>query len=291
MRTIIAVLMALILIVSIMPVEGIRISSIDDAYIGEEVTISGVVVTISSNVETFNVHTYEPGNTNILTIDDGSGTIRVCSDTKLFSPQAGERLMVSGIYAGGSIIYADKLSPYVVHGYKDIYVAELKGFPEYYHDHSVRVKGKVKRIELTYEKTKLRIEDDTGTIGVEYRGEIEDIKINEELIVEGTCYRNRIYAVAVESKEKKTVQSSPEQSEAPSTGPSSPEPTPETPAPTPTPTPAATPTPTPTPTPTSASAPNTGLSFPLYLLLIFAVVISVIIVGIFSFITIRQRRV
>lgn len=288
MKEIMAVLMALILIVSIVPVgvEGIRISSIDDAYIGEEVTISGAVVTISSSVETSNVHTYEPGGTSVLTIDDGSGTIFVCSDTRLFSFQVGERLMVRGIYAGGGIIYADKLSLYVEHGYKDISVAELKSFPEYYYDHSVRVKGNVNRIELTPGETKLRIEDDTGTIGVEYGGEIEDIKINEEVIVAGKFYRNRIYAVAVEPKYKKTVQSSPEQPEASSTGPSSPEPGPET----PTPTPAPTPTPTATPTPTSASAPNTGLLPPLYLLLIFAVVISVIVVGIFSFLTIRRRR-
>ncbi len=288
MKGIIAVLMALIFVVSIMPVgvEGVRISSIDDAYIGEEVTISGAVVTISSSVETNNVHTYEPGDTSILRIDDGSGTILVCSDKRLLSFQMGERLMVSGIYAGGGIIYADKLSLYVEHGYKDISVAELKGFPEYYYDHSVRVKGKVKRIELTPGKTKLRIEDGTGTIDVEYSGEIEDIKINEEVIVEGKFYRNRIYAVAVEPKYKKTVQSSPEQSGALSTGPSSPKPSPETPTPAPTPTPTA----TPTPTPTSASAANTGLSPPLYLLLIFASVISVIIVGIFSFLTITHRR-
>lgn len=279
MKAINAVLMALILVILIMPagVEGIRISSIDDAYIGEEVTISGVVVTVSNNVETCNVHTYEPGDTGVLTMDDGSGTIQVSSGgTRAF--QTGERLMISGIYAGGGIIYADKLSPYVEHGYKDISVAELKGFSEYYYDHSVRVKGKVKRMELTPGKTKLRIEDDTGTIDVEYGVEIEDIRINEEVIVEGKFYRNMIYAVAVEPKYKKTVQSSPEQEQPKAilTAPPDPKPTPETPAPAPTLTP--TPTPTVTPTPTSVFAANTWLSPPLHRLLSFASVIVIIIV-------------
>lgn len=279
MKGINAVLMALILVILIMPVrvEGIRISSIDDAYIGEEVTISGVVVTVSNNVETCNVHTYEPGDTGVLTMDDGSGTMQVSSSgARVF--QTGERLMISGIYAGGGIIYADKLSPYVEHGYKDISIAELKGFSEYYYDHSVRVKGKVKRMELTPGKTKLRIEDGTGTIDVEYGVEIEDIKINEEAIVEGKFYRNRIYAAAVEPKYKKTVQSSPE-------------PTPETPTPTPTPTPTATPTNTPTPTPTSVSAANTGLSPPSHLLLIFAVVIPVVIIGMFIYLKMKRFEV
>jgi len=283
MKAVIAVIVMASILVVIMPVEveGIRISSIDDAYIGEEVTISGVVVTVSSNVETCNVHTYEPGDTSILTIDDGSGTIQVCSDTRAF--QTGERLMVSGMYAGGGIIYAAKLSTYVEHGYKDISVAELKGFSEYYYDHSVRVKGEVKRIELTPGKTKLRIEDDTGAIDVDYGVEIEDIRINEEVIVEGKFYRNMIYAVAVEPKYKKTVQSSPEheQPKAILTAPPDPKPTPETPTPAPTLTP--TPTPTATPTPTSASAANTGLSPPLYPLLIFASVIVMIIVTLISF--------
>jgi DNA/RNA endonuclease YhcR with UshA esterase domain len=278
MRTIIAVI-CLIFILIAMPanVEGIRISSIDDAYIGEEVAISGVVITISSNVETCNVHTYEPGDTSILTIDDGSGTIRVCGDTRLSSFQAGERLLVSGIYAGGGIIYADKLRSSVEHGYKDISVAELKGFPEYYYDHSVRVKGQVKRIELTPEKTNLKIEDGTGTIDVEYRGEIEDIRINEEVIAEGKFYRNMIYAFSVKAT-------------APTLTPTpTPAPTPMT-TPLPTPTPAPTPTPTPTPLPTPAptlSSSNTGLSsLLLYLLLICASVI----IGVFSFLKLRHRR-
>ena len=265
-------------------VVGMRISSIDDAYIGEEMTITGVIVTVSSNVETCNMHTYKLGDTSILTIDDGSGTIQVCSgDTRLF--QMGERVMVSGIYAGGGIIYATKLRSYVEHGYKDVSVAELKAYSEYYYDHSVRVKGKVKRIELTPGETKLKIEDGTGTIDVEYGGEIEGIRINEEVVVEGKFYRNMIYAVSVESKARKTAQSRPERSGSPSTVSSTPKPRTETPAPTPTPTPTL--TPTPTPTPASAPAANTGLSPPLYRLLILASVIALIIV---ILIALRKKR-
>jgi len=274
---------------SVMPggVVGMRISSIDDAYIGEEVTITGVIVTVSSNVETCNMHTYESEDTSILTIDDGSGTIQVCSsgDTRLF--QIGERVMVSGIYAGGGIIYATKLRSYAEHGCKDVSVAELKAYSEYYYDHSVRIKGEVKRIELTPGEMKLKIEDGTGTIDVEYGGEIEGIRINEEVVVEGKFYRNMIYAVSVESKARETAQSSPERSGSPSAVSSTPKPRTETPAPTPTPTLTPTLTPTPTPTPTSAPAANTGLSPPLYRLLILASVIALIIV---ILIALRKKR-
>lgn len=280
MKAVIVTIVMATIFLSVMPggVVGMRISSIDDAYIGEEVMITGVIVTVSSNVETCNMHTYESGDTSILTIDDGSGTIQVCSsgDTNLF--QMGERVMVSGIYAGGGIIYATKLCSYVEHGYKDVSVAELKAYSEYYYDHSVRVKGEVKWIELTPGKTKLEIEDGTGTIDVEYSGEIEGIRINEEVVVEGKFYRNMIYAVSVESKARKTTQLSPERSGSPSTVSSTPKPRTETPAPTPTSTPTPTLTPTPTPTQASAPAANTGLSPPLYRLLILASVIALIIV-------------
>ena len=293
MKAVIVTIVMATIFLSVMPggVVGMRISSIDDAYIGEEVTITGVIITVSSNVETCNMHTYESGDTSILTIDDGSGTIQVCSsgDTSLF--QIGERVMVSGIYAGGGIIYATKLCSYVEHGYKDVSVAELKAYSEYYYDHSVRVKGEVKWIELTPGKTKLEIEDGTGTIDAEYGGEIEGIRINEGVVVEGKFYRNMIYAVSVESKARKTTQLSPERSGSPSTVSSTPKPRTETPAPTPTPTPTPTLTPTltptPTPTPTSAPAANTGLSPPLYRLLILASVIALIIV---ILIALRKKR-
>jgi len=289
MKAVIVTIVMAAMFLSVMPggVVGMRISSIDDAYIGEEVTITGVIITVSSNVETCNMHTYESGDTSILTIDDGSGTIQVCSsgDTSLF--QIGERVMVSGIYAGGGIIYATKLRSYAEHGYKDVSVAELKAYSEYYYDHSVRVKGEVKRIELTPGKTKLKIEDGTGTIDVEYGGEIEGIRINKEVVVEGKFYRNMIYAVSVESKARETTQSRPERSGAPSAVSSTSKPRTETPAPTPTPTLTPTLTPTPTPTPTSAPAANTGLSPPLYRLLILASVITLVIV---ILIALRKKR-
>lgn len=281
MKEIIAVIVVASVLLLAMPAGGIRISSIDDAYIGKEVTVSGVVVTTSSNVETSNVHTYEPRDTSVLTIDDGSGKMRVCGDERLFSFQQGVRILVRGIYAGEDIIYADTVSTYVEHGYKNLSVAELKGFSEYYYDHSVRVEGVVKRIELTPGRTKLRVEDATGTIDVEYRREVGDIKLNEEVIVEGKFWRDMIYAVSVRANE--TAPSSNEHSEAPGLVSSSPEASTPTPVPTPTPTPVPTPTPTPTPTLTS----NNGAPSLLYLLLLGA---TVIIVGLLGFLMIRQRK-
>ena len=86
-----------------------RISTIDDSYIGKEVTVSGVVLTISNNIpETGTIQTYDPGGISVLKIDDGSGTLLVSSDPRLLDDvYEGLRIMARGLYAGDGIIYAD----------------------------------------------------------------------------------------------------------------------------------------------------------------------------------------
>ena len=185
----------------IIPISSIK----DDTHIGKEVTVSGVVVTISSNTDPASILIHEPGDTSILTIDDGSGTISVSSDPRLFKFHEGERITVMGLYAGGNLIYADRLSKSIERGYKDITVAELEECRECYYDASVRIKGKVARIELSSEKTELAIDDDTGTMDVEYRGELVNIRINDDVVVEGKFYRSWIYAFTVERITNQTV--------------------------------------------------------------------------------------
>jgi cytochrome c-type biogenesis protein CcmE len=199
--------MAMLVLTPVVAADIIPISSIkDDTHIGKEVTVSGVVVAISSNIDTSSILIHEPGDTGILTIDDGSGTISVSSDPRLLEGlYKGQRVTVTGLYAGEKLIYADRFSSYVQHRYKGITVAELNEFPEYYYGDSVRIKGKVARIELSYEKTDLTIDDDTGTMDVEYRGEIEGIRINDEVVVEGKFYRNWIYAFTVKPKTNQTA--------------------------------------------------------------------------------------
>jgi len=232
--------------------EEIRIASIDDSYINREVTVSGVVASIS----------YEQGQKRILTIDDGSGTIFVKSDSRLFGDfYPGERITVKGIYVGEKMVYADLIYPSVVgSGYKDVTVKELKEFPEYYYADSVRIIGNVTRIELTREKSELTIDDDTGTIDVEYRAEMEDIKIGEEVIVEGKFYRTKIYAFAVKKQRLE-----PEETAGPS----------PTPSPTPVPTPTSTPTPRSTSPPPSTPTPTAEARMPPYIIVIIIAVVAV----------------
>ncbi len=267
--------------------DEIRISSIEDSYIGKEVTVSGVIITISSNIEPststeVGIQTYEPGDTGVLTIDDGTDTIFVSSDPRLLEKiYKGQSITVTGIYAGKSgieedkgIIYADKVSADIEHGYKDVTVKELEDFPEYYYDDSVRIKGIVIRIEIMSGETGLEIDDGTGTMDVEYRAEMGDIKIGDEVIAEGKFYRNKIYAFAVKAKRPE-----PEESPGPSPSPS-PSPAP---SPTPTPTPTNETTPTPSPTPKEA-----GGIFHLSPYLIVIIIAVVAVAGVFIAFKVRD---
>ncbi|MBA7514304.1 hypothetical protein ES705_06329 [subsurface metagenome] len=251
-------------------VDEIRISSIDDSYIGKVVTVSGIIVAISSNIEpsttpNAGIQTYEPGDTSILTIYDGTDRIFVSSEPKLLEKFAvGEKIAVTGIYAGKGgitegkgIIYADEVSSDIESGYKDVTIVELIGTPKYYYDDSVRIKGDVTGIELTSGETELEIDDHTGTMDVEYGAEIDDIKMGDEVVVEGKFYWNKIYAFAVKaSKQAPEVESHP----TPTPGPS---PTPGSPV---------NETPAPSPTPIEAGG---GFHLPLYLIVIIIAVVAV----------------
>lgn len=251
-------------------VDEIRISSIDDSYIGKVVTVSGVIVAISSNIEPSTskdagIQTYEPGDTSILTIYDGTDRIFVSSEPTLLEKFAvGEKIAVTGIYAGKGgitegkgIIYADKVSSDIERGYKDVTIAELEGTPKYYYDDSVRIKGDIIGIELTSGESELEIDDHTGTMDVEYGAEIEDIKMGDEVVVEGKFYWDKIYAFAV-----KTSKPAPEVESHPT----------PTPGPSPTPGSPVNETPAPSPTPIEAGG---GFHLPLYLIVIIIAVVAV----------------
>lgn len=278
------VVMALfILTVVVLPLNAsadeIRIDSIGDKHIGKEVTVSGIIIAISNNVEPSKekdsgIQTFEPGDAGILTIDDGTGTILISSDPRLVEEfYKGQRVMVTGIYAGkvgdNGLIYGDTVSADVALGYTDVTVKELKDFPEYYYARSVRIQGNVKRMEFTRNETELMVDDQTGAMAVEYNAGLENIKIGDEVIVEGKFYRNKIYAFTI-----RAPVSEPEVT---------PEPSPS-PTPTPTPTPALTPVPTSTTSPTSEDEEEGGL--PIYLIV--AIIAIVAIVGVILFFRVRD---
>ena len=266
----------ILIMATVMPIvdaeEEIRISSIGDSHIGKEVTVSGVIMAVSNNIEPststdVGIQTYEPGDTGVLTIDDGTDTVFVSSDPRLLEKfYKSQRVMVIGIYAGKGgikegkgIIYADKVSADIERGYKDVTVKELEDFPEYYYADSVRIKGTVTQIDLSSGETELEIDDGSGMMAVEYRAELEDIKIGDEVVVDGKFYRNKIYAFAVKAQKFE-----PEETLYPSPSPS----------PTPSPTPA--PTPTPSPTPVEAGSAGIGMFHPpLYLIVIIIAVAAV----------------
>lgn len=273
-------------------VDEIRISGIDDSSIGEVVTVSGVIVAISSNIEPSTskdtgIQTYEPGDASILTIYDGTDRIFIISEPWILEKFAvGEKIAVTGIYAGRGgiakaegkgIIYADTVSLGIESGYKDVTVKELKDTPKYYYEDSVRIKGNVIGIELTSGETELVIEDDTGTMDVEYGAEIDDIKRGDEVVVEGKFYwKNKIYAFAV-----KTSKQAPEVESRPTPGP--------TPGPSPSPTPGSqvneTPMPAPSPTPIEAGG---GFHLPLPLYLIVIIIAVVAVAGVFIAFKVRN---
>jgi DNA/RNA endonuclease YhcR with UshA esterase domain len=184
--------------------EEIRIDSIGKTHIGKEVTVSGIIIAISSNIEPSTseeegIQTFEPGNLGVLTIDDGTGTIFVSCDLQLLEEfYDGQRVMVTGIYSGKvddkGMIYASTVSADLALGYTDVTVKELNDCPGYYYAHSVRIQGNVTHLELTSGKTELEIDDDSGTMDVEYRAELENITIDDAVIVEGKFYHNKIYA-------------------------------------------------------------------------------------------------
>ncbi len=264
--------------------DEIRISSLSDSDIGKEVTVSGVIIALSSNIEPSTgtdegIQTFEPKDTAVRTIDDGTGRVFVSSDPRVWEKfYKGQRVSVTGIYAGKGIIYADTVSADTEEGYKDVTVKELMEYPQYYYAKSVRIKGNVMRIEIVAGETELEIDDHTGTVDVDYQTEIEDIKISDEVVVEGKFYRNKIYAFAVKAQKQE------------------PEPEPEaTPGPEPSPTPVPSPTPSPTPvplapTPTPSPTPKVEESgMPLYLIVIIIIAVAAV-AGVFIAVKLREWR-
>jgi DNA/RNA endonuclease YhcR with UshA esterase domain len=253
----------------VMPVvaaEITRISNIDDSYIGKEVTVSGVIVTLSNNIpETGTIQTYDPGGISVLKVDDGSGTLFVSSDPRLLGAVYEDMwVMATGLYAGEGIIYADIVGEDITRLYIiDITVKALQEFQEYYYDDPVRIRGNITRIEQTAGKTELVIDDHTGEMTVTYNAEIVDIMIGDTVIVEGKFYRNMIGATAV------TVQ----------------RPEPEA-TPSPTPIPSVTPTPTLPHTPMPMASGGKG-ALPPYLIVI--IIAAVAVAGVLIGFKVKER--
>jgi cytochrome c-type biogenesis protein CcmE len=261
-RFVVAVTVLILTVASpLITAEEIRIDSIGDQLIGREVTVSGVIIAIASNVEpsketTVGIQTFEPGDTGVITIDDGTDSIQASCDPRLLEKfYKGQRVLVSGIYAGKDLIYADTVSVDAEVGYRDVTIKELKDTPTYYYAQSVRIQGIIRRIVLTAGQTELELDDSTGTLPVEYRVELKNISVGDEAVVEGKFYRNKLFAFTV------------------STAAATPEVTPEpSPTPSPTPTPTATPNPTASPTP----EPPAKLGMPIYLYVILIVGVAII---------------
>jgi len=263
----IAVIVSLAAVVMPVVAAGItRISNIDDSYIGKEVTVSGVIVTLSNNIpETGTIQTYDPGGISVLKVDDGSGTLLVSSDPRLLGDVYKDMwVMATGLYAGDGIIYADMVGEDIARLYIiDITVKALQEFQEYYYDDPVRIRGNITRIEQTAGKTELVIDDHTGEMTVTYNAEIADIMIGDTVIVEGKCYRNMIGATAV-------VVQRPEPEATPS----------------PTPIPSVTPTPTLPHTPTPMAAGGKG-ALPPYLIVI--IIAAVAVAGVLIGFKVKER--
>jgi hypothetical protein len=260
----------------------LRIASLNDNYVGRAVTVSGVVIEIANTVEPSSevdegIQTFEPGSTGVLTLADDfelEDQVLVSCDPRLLREfYKGQRLMITGIYAGKvgdrGLIYADRVIEDVSLVYTRVTVKELKEFPEYYLDQSVSLEGDVTRIMLTEGDTELEINDGTGKLAVDYNAELRNVSIGDEVLVEGKFAYNKLFAVTV-------TLLNPEPAVTPA------------PSPTLTPTPAPTPAPTPVPTAEPTPAPEEGwrgLSW----LLTWLIVGVVAVVVVFLVIKVRER--
>ena len=252
----------------------LRISSLNDNYVGKAVTVSGVIIELANNVEPSSevdegIQTFEPGGTGVLTLADDfelEDQVLVSCDPRLLREfYKGQRVMITGIYAGKvgdrGLIWADRVIEDVSLVYTRVAVQELKEFPEYYLDRSVSLEGAVTRMVFTAGETELELDDGTGKLAVDYNAELRNVSIGDEVIIEGKFAHNKLFAFSVT--------------------PITPEPV-VTPAPSPTVTPTPAPTPTPTPVPTAEPTPGSeeggrGLSWLLTWLIVGAVAVIVVI--------------
>jgi hypothetical protein len=297
--------MLILIIPAVNAADIIRISDIDESKdVGKEVTISGTITAISNNIETDNVQTYEPGEAYkeiilvfvhndkiktyevgevaaILMLDDKTGKILVSVEPLLLKEPflEGQKVVVTGLYAGNAnmpdvkgLIYADRVYPYMERGYRAVTVEELKDQRLLYFQSPVCIEGNVTQIVLAAGKTDLKVHDDPSDksnnnkeIDVLYRKELDDLKIDDWIIIEGEFQRNMIYAFSVQTEHV--------------------EPTPS-PSPSPSPSPTSTPAPPTTPRTTFTPLPVEEEGLPFYVIVIIIAILAV--VGIVAAIKLRE---
>jgi len=192
------------------------ISQINDSDVGRELTVSGIISAVlytnsSSSSSSCTARTYEPGDAVFLTLHDNSGYVLISVDPELWNANLseGEKIMVTGIYAGNSshngmkgTIYASKIRTFT-QLYRDRKIKELLNSPEDYFQADVRIIGIIKRIEIEPDKMVLGIDDGSAQIDVLCHTERGNISIGDEVVVEGEFMRNMIYAFAIQVQKQK----------------------------------------------------------------------------------------
>ena len=190
------------------------ISQINDSDVGRELTVSGIISAVlytNSSSSSCTARTYEPGDAVFLTLHDNSGYVLISVDPELWNANLseGEKIMVTGIYAGNSshngmkgTIYASKIRTFT-QLYRDRKIKELLNSPEDYFQADVRIIGIIKRIEIEPDKMVLGIDDGSAQIDVLCHAERENISIGDEVVVEGEFMRNMIYAFAIQVQKQK----------------------------------------------------------------------------------------
>ncbi len=286
------VLTTLVLTLALAPCTGaaeLRISSLNDNYVGRAVTVSGAIIEIANNVEPSpevdeGIQTFEPGSTGVLILADDfelEDQVLVSCDPRLLGKfYKGQRVMIAGTYAGKvgdrGLIYADRVIEDVSLIYTRVTAKALKEFPEYYLDQSLRLEGNVTRIVLTAGETELKIDDGTGTLAVAHSAELRNVSIGDGVLVEGKFSHNKLFAFTVtllSSEPAATPEPSPTEVPTP------------TPTPTPTSSPASTPEPTAEPNPASEEGEEDGgLSW----LIILPIVAVAVVVGVILVIKVRE---
>ncbi|PXF53124.1 MAG: hypothetical protein C4B56_03505 [Candidatus Methanophagaceae archaeon] len=190
------------------------ISQINDSDVGRELTVSGIISAVlytNSSSSSCTARTYEPGDAVFLTLHDNSGYVLISVDPELWNANLseGEKIMVTGIYAGNSshngmkgTIYASRIRTFT-QLYRDRKIKELLNSPEDYFQADVRIIGIIKRIEIEPDKMVLGIDDGSAQIDVLCHTERENISIGDEVVVEGEFMRNMIYAFAIQVQKQK----------------------------------------------------------------------------------------
>ena len=194
------------------------ISQINDSDVGRELTVSGIISAVLYTNPSFSfssssctARAYEPGDAVFLTLHDNSGYVLISVDPELWNANLseGEKIMVTGIYAGNSshngmkgTIYASKIRTFT-QLYRDRKIKELLNSPEDYFQADVRIIGIIKRIEIEPDKMVLGIDDGSAQIDVLCHTERGNISIGDEVVVEGEFMRNMIYAFAIQVQKQK----------------------------------------------------------------------------------------